>query len=313
MGALGGDSFGNEANRSRTERASAADRRKRARAAAAKISGTPRLGQVPIVKTLSLTQSPGAIEATWDDVGIDDLKRYEVQISTSAAFVSPTTFTVRDTQFLYEQGTASTTYYFRVRAVNSAEVEGPYSATASGAPGDIDTSELADLSVTTAKLANNAVTAAKIASATITATELASASVDTDELVASAVSLFDDDFVSSGSTTSAGDRDVLATVSITSVGTRLRLEFSLVYTTSGSTGDVFTFDVVKTAGTVTIWSETITTTTVTSGNKLCLSGVVWDTPGSGSVEYTLGQQRTSGSTDTSTATNSSLSVVELKR
>ena len=313
MGALGGDSFGNEANRARGDRASAADRRKRARAAAGKIAGTPRLGQVPIVKTLSLAQSPGAIEATWDSVGIDDLKRYEVQISTSVAFVSPTTFNVRDTQFLYEQGVAGTTYYFRVRAVNASEVEGPYSATGSASPGDIDTSELADNSVTEPKIASNAVTAAKIATGAVGSSEIASGAVDTDELAASAVSLFDDDFTASGSTTSAGDRDVLATVSITSVGTRLRLEFSLVYTSSGSTGDVFTFDVVKTAGTVTIWSETITTSTVTSGEKLCLSGVVWDTPGSGSVEYTLGQQRTSGSTDTMTATNSSLSVVELKR
>jgi hypothetical protein len=310
MGILGREEFGMEAEEKRRADVSRADRDTRAPAAETKIIGTSRAGQrPPKIKGLTLSTSPGAIEASWDAPPILDLKRFDVQISTSPAFVNPTTLTVRGLRVLFEDGVAGAVYYFRVRAVNSGETEGVFSNTASASPGDIDTAELADGSVTEPKIATNAVTADKIATGAVGGDEIASGAVDTDELAAGAVTLQDDDFTAAGQATQVSDETTMATATITSVGGRVRIHASFMFT-AGTTGDTFTIRIKR--GATVIWSDTYVTTSASTTNT-SFAAILGDTPTAGSRTYTLTVQRTSGSTDTLTTTNASIFVVELKR
>lgn len=116
------------------------------------VGGTP-----PKVKGLALDTAPGSITAVWDDVPIGDLDRYELQASTSTAFVDPITRSTRAPSFPVTELTGGTTYYIRVRAVNSQGTSGPYSATLNAATGQITSDDIADGAVTTLKIDSGAV------------------------------------------------------------------------------------------------------------------------------------------------------------
>jgi hypothetical protein len=124
---------------------------------------------------------------SWNDVNIQDLRYYEVQISTTATFANPTTLKAQDVFRSWDGGTASTTYYARVRARNFANQAGNFSTSVSGQIGDVNEENLADSSVSTAKLQNLAVTTGKIALDAIDNTLVADDAIQTENILDGAV------------------------------------------------------------------------------------------------------------------------------
>lgn len=98
-------------------------------------SGLARIGTRPPTPTgVQATPATGRILLTWNAVNIADLMRYEVQISTNEALGAAETFYTANTFFTYEKAVSGTTYYLRVRAVNTAGTAGSYSNIVSTAP-----------------------------------------------------------------------------------------------------------------------------------------------------------------------------------
>lgn len=79
--------------------------------------------EIPQVSGVSFdTNSVGALAIRWSPVATPNLKRYEVEISTTSAFVSGQTerFSVTGgTTYTYSGGDQDTTYFVRVRAVGA--------------------------------------------------------------------------------------------------------------------------------------------------------------------------------------------------
>lgn len=106
--------------------------------AAAQVGGTP-----PKPSGLSLVSNVGSITISWNSVQIQDLLYYEIQVSTDPLFGSGvTTFKQGNTRFTYTEGSADSTYFFRVRAVNLDRNPGPWSALLNGTSGKVGTNDL---------------------------------------------------------------------------------------------------------------------------------------------------------------------------
>lgn len=97
--------------------------------------GLARIGSRPPTPTgVQATPATGRILLTWNAVNVADLMRYEVQISTNEALGAAETFYTGNNFFTWEKAVSGTTYYLRVRAVNTAGVAGAYSNIVSTAP-----------------------------------------------------------------------------------------------------------------------------------------------------------------------------------
>lgn len=104
---------------------------------------------VPKVDGLVLVSNNREISIRWNPSPIVNLKRYEVQIATNAAFTTDveTRFT-GNTDFTWSESLRGTTYYFRVRARSLTEQTGLYSNVLNGTSGTVITAEIANLTVT---------------------------------------------------------------------------------------------------------------------------------------------------------------------
>lgn len=91
-------------------------------------------GRPPRPSGLQAQALTGRILLTWNVVNIADLMRYEVQISTNAALGGATTFTTGNNFFTFQQVTTGTTYYMRVRVLNTAGTPSEWSNIVSTAP-----------------------------------------------------------------------------------------------------------------------------------------------------------------------------------
>lgn len=85
-------------------------------ATAPRTGGTP---PTPSGLTKVTNPAPGTFSVKWNAVSIGDLKRYEVQFSTNTGFTDATTISTRNLTAVYDEGVPNTTYYARVRAINS--------------------------------------------------------------------------------------------------------------------------------------------------------------------------------------------------
>lgn len=116
-----------------------------------------------------------SIQATWNRVtGLQTAESdggYEVQISTSASFTSPTTLRVGSLGASWTDLNPSTLYYVRVRSVQGASNYSAWSASTSATtlavaadigPGEITTTKIADNAISTPKLQANAVKAGQL-------------------------------------------------------------------------------------------------------------------------------------------------------
>lgn len=104
---------------------------------------------------------------------------YQVQIDTANTFSTGNLRTIQtsSTVTAFADLVTGTTYYFRVRAVDSSGNVSPYSSIVSEVPDEVGTTDIANLAITTAKIGSLAVTAAKIANATITSAQIALATI----------------------------------------------------------------------------------------------------------------------------------------
>lgn len=280
------------------------------------VTGTLRFAAtVPQVTGLTLEQSPGAIEASWDAVKINNLKRYEIHVSSNSAFADATIRYATETQFTYEEGVASTTYYFRVRAVNIGNKVGAWSSPAQSAvPGAITSSDIADGSVTEAKLAADSVTSAKIATGAVGNSEIASGAVDTDELAVEAVHVEDLTFTSTTVVNSGTTELQWATENITSEGNEIKIEFGMCYLFNGGTTDGTWTVRVRTGtggGGTILYSQPFTSDSGAVGWHPFYSKII-HTPGAGSATYEATIQRSSGNRDI-TVQNRVIHLNEIKR
>ena len=110
----------------------------------------------PQVSGLTLTGRIGKIAVDWNAVQISDLKRYEIQVSTSPYFISPSTFYTRSTDFTYRTGVIGTTYYIRVRARNIAEATGEWSGGLNTTTRQVATEDVSLAAITTELITENA-------------------------------------------------------------------------------------------------------------------------------------------------------------
>jgi hypothetical protein len=99
-----------------------------------------RSGGIPPRPTgITKTEGPGTFTIAWGPVSIADLLYYEVQVSTDPAFVE-TVFTDQagaNARYTYQDGTAGTTYYARVRTVNQSGNASEWSATINSQTGQV--------------------------------------------------------------------------------------------------------------------------------------------------------------------------------
>jgi hypothetical protein len=123
--------------------------------------GTP--GQITGL-TLSGT-NPGTFTFGWSAATISDLRKYEVQIAEDIGFttgVQNKIAALNEYAFTTGDTSVTRTYYVRVRAVNTADTPGSYSAILNTTTGQVTTEDILDEAVTDPKLETNAVASGRV-------------------------------------------------------------------------------------------------------------------------------------------------------
>jgi hypothetical protein len=106
-------------------------------------------GTPPIVTGTELVSNVGNIHVKWVRSTITDLKFYQIQIATNSDFTQNViTKNWQDTEYIWEEGSEDETYYIRVRAVNTANNAGPWSARVNSLTGKVYTA-IIDVDATT--------------------------------------------------------------------------------------------------------------------------------------------------------------------
>lgn len=123
---------------------------------------------------LSVGAGVRTLTATWDENAEIDVKdgkgSYDLQIDTANTFATPNLRGKRvgGTIASFADLASVTTYYARVRAVDSSGNVGPWSTTQSSTTGTVGNTDIASGAVDTLKIADGAITTAKIGDAQIT-------------------------------------------------------------------------------------------------------------------------------------------------
>ena len=116
---------------------------------------------VPQVTGLRVTgQTPGSVSIAWNPVAIPNLRRYQVEFSTSFSFATKQSFNENSTSYTFSTasetgGGGGTTFFARVRAVNTFGQTGPYSIVLNLTTGQAQTEDLAPGSVTAEIISTN--------------------------------------------------------------------------------------------------------------------------------------------------------------
>lgn len=109
-------------------------------ATAPRTGGTP---PTPSGLSKVTNPAPGTISVKWNAVSSGDLKRYEAQFSTNTGFTDATTISTRSLSAVYDGGIGNTTYYARVRAINSRGNASGWSGPINSTTGQAASSDLA--------------------------------------------------------------------------------------------------------------------------------------------------------------------------
>ncbi len=118
---------------------------------------------VPKLSGFTVTSTTSKIVLGWNRAPIADLKRYEVQVSTSDGFGDSDTFFTRETSWTYTAGTSGVTYFFRVRARNFIEEVGPWTTTTTSTSSTPKLTETVDIAPAAVSVQAAAFTAASVA------------------------------------------------------------------------------------------------------------------------------------------------------
>jgi hypothetical protein len=101
---------------------------------------------------LKLVNGVEEIQVTWDAAPIGNLKHYEVQNDTDSGFSDPTITKTQQTLQNFTSLTAETTYYVRVRAVNTDGDAGAWTGSLNTTTAQVVNADLADRAVSTGKV-----------------------------------------------------------------------------------------------------------------------------------------------------------------
>ncbi|MES4793297.1 MAG: hypothetical protein C4321_10250, partial [Chloroflexota bacterium] len=142
----------------------------------------------------NLSASAGILMAviSWDAVTVDDLRHYELGVSTDNGATFPTVHTTKATVMTLSGLTAGQQYTFRVRAVDLSGNVSAWSSTVSATPRRVTGSGLSGADIEALSISGNdikarSIDAVKIAANSITADELSASSVTANELAAGSV------------------------------------------------------------------------------------------------------------------------------
>lgn len=264
-------------------------------------------GSIPKrITNLTATPNVKSITYAWDAALVQDLKLYQLDISTNSSMAGATSYETTQTTFTFTQGNSDTTYYARVFAKTKANKTSPASVTVQSTTGQAATNDLGTSVVTTTKLADGATTVDKIAVNAVVNIQLATTSpaqvIGTSwaDITGGAVSI-----------TANSDRSTFiffanseATNALTGTPTdtqnNLQLRLSVASGASPAPGD---FTILYTSGAANI-------KTSGSGVTTNVAGLV-DQPGSGVWTYKIECQYTNKSNASDTLTlNRLIFVVE---
>lgn len=142
--------------------------------------GTQDLTQPPIPTSFSLATGLATIQLAWTEPkyrnhAYTEIWRSETNLISDALLLGTTN------SYLYSDavGKTSKTYYYWIRFISMANVQGPYNATSgtSGTTSLVGTTNISDAAITNAKIGDLAVDTAKIADASIVTAKIADANI----------------------------------------------------------------------------------------------------------------------------------------
>lgn len=120
---------------------------------------------IAAITGLSLINGTEVIEVKWDAAPIGNLKHYEVQADDEEDFNDPTIVKTPQISKAFTSLNTATTYYIRVRAINTDGDAGTWSGTLNTTTAQVTTGDITNLSVTTVKIADESTT--KISTSTV--------------------------------------------------------------------------------------------------------------------------------------------------
>jgi len=201
------------------------------------------------------------------------------------------------------QNLAVTTAKIADANITTVKIADANITTAKIADANITTAKIADANITTAKIADANITTAKIEDANITNAKIANLAVDTVKIANQAVTIPVSSYTAGNVSIATSTYTTIQTASITSTGAPIHISASA--TMKMGTGAA-TMDFRLQRGGTTIYEAT----TMDYDFAAMMSFQVQDTPGAGSVTYTVQARVTAGSRN---AANRSLLLLETKK
>lgn len=253
----------------------------------------------PQVIGLSVTAGIQSLVATWNESTAEDVKNghgiYEVQIDTANTFNTVNLRSVRTSGTItsWTDLDPDTTYYVRVKAIDSSGNEGVWSATGSGVTGSaegrdftlnpIQTTEIADNAITSPKVAANAIEAGHLVTGTavITGTaQIADAIINSAKIISLDAALVTFGTMS-GDRIAANSMDVGALKASTLSARTITLAADGRFLANGASGSLYIdgtgiqlFDAINGGGTRTVYLDTATGNASFTGEITATSGTI---------------------------------------
>ena len=123
-------------------------------------------GTPPQITGLSLSgTSPGSFTFAWSAATISDLRRYDISIAEDVGFttgVQSKIAALNEYAFTTGDTSVTRTYFVRVRAVNTSDTPGAYSATLNTTTGQVTTEDILDAAVTDPKIESTEVASGRV-------------------------------------------------------------------------------------------------------------------------------------------------------